>query len=163
MLLRKNSDSLRSHLIESQNEIARLKRELETRNQPRITNFTSPFTTFTNECNRPQFELSLETPRVSNLATKNYAKSSPKYRKSKSPQESNKVRSKERFEVKKGISIFNMFKDTKKTGRKDFIKYRDANKDSPSANSSDPISPGEKRKREQAELMMKSLRRRYEV
>lgn len=163
MLLRKNSDSLRSHLIESQNEVARLKRKLQTLDQPRITNFASPFTTFTSESNRPQFELSLETPRVSNLATKHHAKSSPKYRKSKSPQESNKVRSKERFEVKKGISLFNMFKDTKKSGRKDFIKYRNANKDSHSINSFEPISPGEKRKREQAELMIKSLRRRYEV
>ena len=162
LLLRKNSESFRSHLVQSQNEISRLTRELESRDQPRITKFTTPFSTAADGSSRPQFEVSLETPRVSNMATKHTSKLSPRYRKQKSPKEPSKVRSKERFEVK-NHSIFNLFKDSKKSGRKEFIKYRDNTKDSRSVNSSEPISPGEKRKREQAELMIKSLRRKYEI
>jgi uncharacterized phage-like protein YoqJ len=138
-----------------------LNKELESRDQPKVINFASPFTTMHNESNRPHFELSLETPRVSNMALKQSSKASPRYRKPISPQAPTQVRSKERFEVKKSNSIFSMFKGTKKSGRKDYIKYR-ANEER-SVNSSEPISPGEKRKREQAELMIKSLRRRYET
>ena len=164
LLLRKNSESFRSQLIHSQNEILRLARELESRNQPRITKFTTPFSTAANnESARPQFEVSLETPRATNMASaKHTSKLSPRYRQQKSPKEWSKVRSKERFEVK-SHSIFNLFKDSKKSGRKEFIKYRDIGRDSRSVNSSEPISPGEKRKREQAELMIKSLRRKYET
>ncbi len=55
----------------------------------------------------------------------------------------------------KGHSIFSMFRDTKKYGRKK-IKYQEASKDAHSVDTQ-PLSPGEKRKQKQAEQMMKSL------
>jgi hypothetical protein len=160
-MLQRTSQSYSSLLIESQNEILRLNKELEFRDQPRVTNFTSPFTA-TSASNCPKFEISLETPRISNSAPKSHTKPSRPRPKSKSPRAPTQVSSKERFEVKKGTSIFTLFRDTKKTGRKDNIKYRDANKDKDarSINSSEPISPGEKRKREHAEQMRQAMRRR---
>eukprot|EP00804_Cyclotella_cryptica_P022641 CCRYP_009488-RA/>CCRYP_009488-RA protein AED:0.11 eAED:0.11 QI:0/-1/0/1/-1/1/1/0/2248 len=160
MLLRRTSKSFNTLIVENQNEILRLNRELEDRDQPRLPNYTTPNSALSTP--GLKFEVSLKTPRVSNLVAKNNVRSSPRPRpKSKSPRFSNKVRSKERFEIRKGQSIFSMFRDTKKSGRKDKIKYREANKDTRSVDS-EPLSPGEKRKREQAEQMMKSLRRRCE-
>jgi hypothetical protein len=163
MQLRKTSESYNSLLAESQNDILRLKKELEAKDQPRLANFTSPISMLPTSGNRPKFEVSLETPRVSNLVAKNNLRPSPRPRpKSKSPRSSNHIRSKERFEIMKGQSIFSMFRDTKKSGRKDKIKYREAIKDARSVDT-EPLSPGEKRKREQAEQMMKCLRRRCEI
>eukprot|EP00956_Cyclotella_meneghiniana_P039244 scaffold168152_cov51-Cyclotella_meneghiniana.AAC.1 len=156
MLLRKHS--------ESQNEIARLRTELASYEQQKIINFTNPFTSVSyDDANCPQFEVSLETPRASNQMPTHNLRPSSRNRKLISPRSSKKCSSKERIEVKKGHSIFNMFSKSNRTGRKDYIKYRDPHKDSSqsSVNSLEPISPGEKRKREQAELMIKSLRRKY--
>lgn len=149
---------------ESQNEIARLRTELASYEQQKIINFTNPFTSVSYyDADCPQFEVSLETPRASNQLPTPNSRPSPRHRKLISPRSSKRSNSKEHIEVKKGHSIFNMFSKSNRTGRKDYIKYRDPHKNSSqsSVNSSEPISPGEKRKREQAELMIKSLRRKY--
>jgi hypothetical protein len=152
----KSSESYNALIIQSQHEISRLKMELHCRDVPKILP-SSP------TARNTSFETPIASNKSSNSSPPLAAKTNRNTRSPTSLKSPKKIiRSKDRFEVKKGQSLFGgLLKDTKKTGRKDRLKYRQGNSNELFDLPGSPISPGEKRKREQ-NVLMNARRRRYE-
>lgn len=152
----KSSESYNALIIQSQHEISRLKMELHCRDVPKILP-SSP------TARNTSFETPIASNKSSNSSPSLAAKTNRNTRSPTSYKSPKKIiRSKDRFEVKKGQSLFGgLLKDTKKTGRKDRLKYRQGNSNELFDLPGSPISPGEKRKREQ-NVLMNARRRRCE-
>lgn len=122
-----SSKSYNAIISQSQEEICRLQGELKSRDEARkwiSEPAMSPSKRGKGTSPKPKyksktismFDISFDTPVASNQKS-NDASATRK-------NNTGTVRSEERFKVEKGKSMFGMFKDMKKSGRKDKIKYR---------------------------------------